>query len=150
MNSTNLTARRLTFLGLFLLAFAVVLFATYLSREEAVSPAKEYDLSEKEFEEVRELAIAGDCIAAYKLAKFHSNVTLKSAEAIRWLRIAVKCPDTNPKIELVSMLSGDESPAAISEIENLIAQIEKMDPVAAEYARKALKNSREPQNTTQP
>lgn len=104
----------------------------------AVSPSAEFNLSPRDIAGLEAGARGGDCQAAYQLARYHSNFTLKSEDAIRWFRQAAKCPETNPKLELIALLMGDQDPAHREEIRRLIQEISKTDPVAAKRAEDAV------------
>lgn len=112
------------------------------SADATVSPAAGYDISTREIDMSQKQAMAGDCKAAYRLANYHSSVTLKSEEAIRWLHLAVKCSDVNPKLQLIAMLIGDERHEILAEVDRLIAQVRKVDPIAAKRAQDAVLESR--------
>lgn len=105
------------------------------------SPSAEFNLAPREVMDLEVRARNGDCQAAYQLGRYHSNFTLKSEEAIRWFRQAVKCPETNPKLELIALLMGDKEPQHKAEIEKLIQEINKTDPSAAKRAEEAVRSA---------
>lgn len=104
----------------------------------AVSPTVEFNLTPRDIASLEARSLGGDCRAAYQLARYHSNFTLKSEEAIRWFRLAVRCPDINPKVELIALLIGDKNPAHTEEIRQLIQEIGKTDLPAAKRAEEAM------------
>lgn len=105
------------------------------------SPTAEFNLAPQDIAGLEARARGGDCQAAYKLARYHSNFTLKSEDAIRWFRQAVKCPGTNPKLELIALLMGDQDPAHMAEIRQLIQDLGKTDPAAAKRAEEAVRTT---------
>jgi hypothetical protein len=107
----------------------------------AVSPSSEFNLTSKETIDLEISARNGDCQAAYGLARYHANFTLKSVDAIIWFREAVKCPGINQKLELIALLIGDENLMHKAEIDNLIHEIGKADPAAAKRAEEAVQAS---------
>lgn len=104
----------------------------------AVSPTAEFNLAPQDIASLEARSLGGDCRSAYQLARYHSNFTLKSEEAIRWFRLAVICPDINPKVELIALLIGDKNPAHKEEIRQLIQEIGKTDLSAAKRAEEAV------------
>lgn len=72
----------------------------------------------------------GDCDAAFTLARHHAFYTARYDEAIRWYRIAAKCPHIGAKGELVGMLMNlaEHDP----EVDRLLSEIEQLDPKTAE------------------
>ena len=115
--------------------------------EFSVSPSAEFDISKREIEILQKQAISGDCNAAYRLANYHSSFTLNSEEAMHWLRMAVKCPDVNPKLQLIALLLGDENPDSLAEVDRLVLEIRKTDPDAAKRAQDAVRDSRSRANS---
>ncbi|WP_228893680.1 hypothetical protein [Pseudoduganella aquatica] len=134
----KIIAFSMVFLFLLLVGYAI------LKKEPnsmAVSPSSEFNLTSKEIIDLEISARNGDCQAAYKLARYHGNFTLKSVDAIIWFREAVKCPGINPKLELIALLMGDENPMHKAEIAKLIHEIGKADPAAAKRAEEAVQAS---------
>jgi hypothetical protein len=93
------------------------------------------------------LARDGNCEAALKIARYHTNITLKFDAAIAWYRIATGlCQANGPKEELVALLIGNyDEPSEAAEINGLIVAIERTDPsvalkLKAEVRRHAAKN----------
>jgi|GEM_PF-6303398 len=105
------------------------------------SPTAEFNLAPQDIQGLEARARGGDCQAAYKLARYHSNFTLKSEDAIRWFRQAVKCPGTNPRLELIALLMGDQDQSHMAEIRQLIQDISKTDPAAAKRAEEAVRGT---------
>lgn len=124
--------------------FSLLVVYAILKKEPncmALSPSSEFNLTSKEVADLEISARNGDCQEAYKLARYHGNFTLKSVDAIIWFREAVKCPGINPKLELIALLMGDDSPMHKAEIENLIHEIGKADLAAAKRAEEAVQAS---------
>lgn len=107
------------------------------------SPSAEFNFGLQDIANLEARAHNGDCQAAYQLARYHSNFTLKSEDAIHWFRQAVKCPGTNQKLELIALLMGDQNPAHKAEIRQLIEDIGKTDPAAAKRAEDAVQTTSE-------
>ncbi|MBC3915985.1 hypothetical protein H8L32_00680 [Undibacterium sp. CY18W] len=129
-----------------LLASIGYLFVNKDKTDLPVTPSAAFQLSELEITNFQKQALAGNCPATYKLARYHDYVTLKFDEAIRWFRMAVKCPDVNSKLELIGLLLGDEDPAILREVDDLILEIRKTDPDAAMSIQKVVKDSRRKKN----
>jgi hypothetical protein len=131
----------------FVVAGALLISTRYLhfnddAKDLPVSPSADFQLSESEIVNFQRQAISGDCVAAHKLARYHDYFSLKFDEAIRWFRIAVKCPDVNPKLELIGLLLGNENPAILREVDDLVLEIRKTDPEAAMSIQKVVQDSR--------
>lgn len=106
-----------------------------------VSPASEFNLATQDLAGLETSAHAANCQAAYQLARYHNNFTLKYEDAVYWFRLAVKCPETNPKLELIALLMGDNNLEHREEIRQLIEDIRKTDPTAAKRAEEAMQTS---------
>ncbi|UTY58821.1 hypothetical protein [Massilia sp. erpn] len=103
-----------------------------------ISPSAEFNMTPQEISNLEVSARGGDCQAAYRLARYHSNFTLKFEDAIHWFRLAVKCPETNPKLELIALLMGYQDSAHMMEIRQLIQDLSRTDPSAAKRAEEAV------------
>lgn len=91
------------------------------------SPAGDYRIVEPDYSRLVQVAQAGDCDAAYRLGLHHINFSLNTEEAIRWLRLAAKCPNVAAKEELLSILAHMGTDA---EVDRLVLEIEALDPKA--------------------
>ena len=107
--------------------------------EFVTSPSKSFDLSEEELKKQKALASGGDCDAAYKLGNYYAFVLNDFNASLPWLRQAARCPNANAKADLVYLLLKlDKKKVFDDEIEQLIADLEKVDPQQAENARREL------------
>ena len=104
------------------------------------SPAKSYGVSEPTYSRLATAALNGDCEAAYKLGRHHTFFSLNSQEAIRWYRLAAKCPHANAKGELIGILMHFEAEDA--EVDRLLSELELLDPKSAEGDREAVRSVR--------
>jgi hypothetical protein len=104
------------------------------------SPAGKYRIAEPEYSSLAKLAQSGNCEAAYKLGRHHVFFTSNTTEAIRWYRLASKCPHANAKGELISILMHFDTDDA--EVDRLLSEIDAIDPAAAETDRVAVKSAR--------
>jgi len=104
------------------------------------SPAGAYRVAEPAYSRLVTAAQAGNCDAAYKLGRHHIFFSLNTKEAIRWYRLAAKCPNANAKGELVGILM--HFGTADAEVDKLLLEIEQLDPEAAEGERAAVHSVR--------
>lgn len=130
--------RRIT-IGLMLITAAYIGVSHFLrgrSADVAYNAASTFRISDNEMEAVRVAALAGNCPAAYRLARHFSFFILDFDSAVVWLRVAAKCPDTNAKSELVYTLLGTKNPSDhLQEIERLIQEIQAIDPNQAQVVK---------------
>jgi hypothetical protein len=107
------------------------------------SPSEAFLLSEEELIRHKSLASEGDCDAAYKVSNHYSFVLNDFDASLPWLRLAARCSNPNAKAELVYLLlKMDKGQKFDSEIEQLIAGLEKIDPQQAENAKRELQTKR--------
>lgn len=133
-----------------ILAGTVLLFAAVLSlalryehQEQAIaeeSPSGSNRIGWPLYGRLVIAAWLGDCEAAYKLGRHHLFFSLNTNEAIRWYRLAVKCPHAAAKGELIMVLMHFEAEDA--EVDRLLAEIAKLDPKAAAYDRASVESVR--------
>lgn len=76
--------------------------------------------------------LSGDCIAAYKVGRHHMFYTFDEAQAVRFFRIASKCPNANAHASLISLLVGKSESDA--EVDESLLALGKLDPKMAEAA----------------
>ena len=110
-----------------------------------ISEKAVFEMSQAALQEIANLetgACGGDCHAAYRLASYHCNFTLKSEDAIHWFRLTIKCPETNPKLELIALLMGYQDPAHMAEIRQLIQDLSKTGSNAAKRVEEAVTKAR--------
>ena len=115
--------------------------AEHPANEPAPSGADALRIDDANYDRVVSAAQAGDCDAAFRLGRHHAFFSRKDDEAIRWYRIAAKCPHVGAKGELVAMLLND--PEHDREVDRLLLEIEQLDPKAVESDRKAVAQARE-------
>ena len=108
--------------------------------DEAVAGYAPYRLDGATYDHLSKLAQAGDCDAAYRLGRHHMFFSLNMEEAVRWYRIAAKCPDVRAKNELVGVLMHTSDDDA--EIERLLSEIEQIDAKLAESPRQSVAAAR--------
>jgi hypothetical protein len=104
------------------------------------SPAGSFRIAEPAYTRLANEAQSGDCQAAYRLARHHIFFTLNTNEAVRWYRLASKCPYAPAKGELAGILMHFDSYDA--EVDRLLSEIEELDLKAAEKDRAAVKSVR--------
>lgn len=113
---------------IFLIGYA---FIKERRASEVVSPSSQFVIPANKMEALQLRAKSGDCDAAYMIGRHHSFFTLQVDEAIKWFRLAAKCPNVKSKEELISyLLIIKDQPGIDAEIDNLIVEIKKIDPVA--------------------
>jgi hypothetical protein len=144
---------RTKFLIVFFLASIVFTTGYFVTRtksaKEVTYGASSFALSKDELEVLQSKAKAGDCDAAYRIAKFHSYVTLQYEDSIMSSRLAVRCPGVRPKELLVAMLfTRADVDSIVGEVESLIFDMGKTDPEAADRARRELTRVRDIKNKT--
>lgn len=126
---------------LFLTSYA---FVKERRASEVVSPSSQFVIPANKMEALQLRAKSGDCDAAYMIGRHHSFFTLQVDEAIKWFRLAAKCPNVGPKEELISYLLNIKDQNGVdAEIDNLIAEIKKVDPVAAIKSQEEVRRRRE-------
>lgn len=108
-----------------------------------ISPSSASLLSDQELQKLKALASKGDCKAAFKVNRYYSDVLNDFDQALPWLRIAARCPNANAKAELVYLLltpigKGDSA----SEIDQLVLELEKIDPSQAQAVKKEVEARR--------
>jgi hypothetical protein len=77
---------------------------------------------------------------AQALGRHHVFFSLNTNEAIRWYRLAAKCPNANAKGELVGILMHFDTQDA--EVDRLLLEIEQINPNAAQADREAVRSVR--------
>jgi hypothetical protein len=95
----------------------------------------EFDLRRLLIEELESLSqdgANGDCIAAYKVGRYHMYYSLDEEKAIVFFRIATRCPNANAHASLISILAGKSE--YDSEVDKILSELIKMDPQAGESA----------------
>jgi len=98
-----------------------------------VSPAIDYELSAVQIAKLKKAGVNGNCDAAYKIASYYANASLNFDEALKWARISSSCPEIPPKELLLSLLAQmQDQPAVRTEIQNVLSQVRKTDPIEAD------------------
>jgi hypothetical protein len=128
-------SKHLRFLFVALAVVVVAASSIYFYRNSTKSRIDQfpYSLPSRQLESFRGSAERGDCEAARQLAMYYLNGALELDTAIKWLRVAARCPNASTKQYLVETLIGgnprsDENVALTSEINGLIAEIRETDP----------------------
>lgn len=129
-----------SFMSLAALAFFIGPFKRQDQVRAEDSPAGKYRIVEPAYSRLANAAQFGDCEAAYKLGRHHVFFTLKTNEAIRWYRLAAKCPHAAAKGELVAILMHFDTEDA--EVDRLLSEIAEIDPKAAENDKAAVESVR--------
>lgn len=128
-------------------AAAVLIYFLYyksVGDDIVTSPSKSFQLSGEELIRQKTLASGGDCDAAYKVSNHYTFVLNDFDASLPWLRLAARCPNANAKAELVYLLlKMDKGQVYDSEIEQLIAGLDRVDPQQAENARRELQAKRQ-------
>jgi TPR repeat protein len=120
-----------------ILAFgARTLYPAFVGRANdavALNSTSAATLPSQDVERLMKSAMAGDCQAALKLARhYNEGLDYRFDQALRWYRIAARCPDIEIKYELISWLTTDNQHGEhIAEINQLLAQIEQVNPKRA-------------------
>lgn len=104
------------------------------------SPIGKYAIVEPAYSQLAAAALRGDCDAAYKLGRHHVFTTSNTTEAIKWYRVAAKCPHAAAKGELLAILMHFENDGA--EVDRLLTEIEAIAPKAAANDRAAVMSVR--------
>lgn len=104
------------------------------------SPAGIFRIADRAYSRLVMDAKSGDCQAAYKLARHHIFYTVNTNEAIRWYRLAARCPYAPAKGELVGILMHFDT--YDSEVDRLLSEIEHLDPKSAADDRAAVRSVR--------
>lgn len=140
--------RKRIFLGIgsaFLCAavFSLAWLINYENREQALadqSPSGSHRIAEPTYSRLVIKAWLGNCEAAYKLGRHHVFFSLDANQAIRWYRLAAKCPHAAAKGELLGILMHFQ--AQDTEVDRLLSEIAELDPKAAEDDRAAVESVR--------
>ena len=107
------------------------------------NPVAEYVIPADEMEGFQTKASNGDCKAAYRLALYHENVTAQVWDAIKWLRLAAKCPDVRPKEELIMLLVPiRDQPGVAAEIDKVFSELKAIDPERAAVIKREMDTAR--------
>lgn len=104
--------------------------------DAGISGSQEYRLDGPNLELLTKAAQMGNCVAAHKLGRHHSFSTLNHDDAIRWLRIAAKCPDVSAKGELIALLM--YLPEDDREVDRLVLEIEQLDQETGASTRESV------------
>ena len=110
------------------------------ANEAAPSGADAFRIDDAIYDRLARAGKAGDCDAAFTLARHHAFATAKYDEARQWYRIAAKCPHLAAKEELLSMLL--DYSEHDREVDRLLSEIERLDPKVAESDREAVAYTR--------
>lgn len=104
------------------------------------SPAELHRIAEPTYSWLAIKARLGDCDSAYQLGRHNAFFAVNADQAIRWYRLAAKCPHAAAKGELLGILMhfSDRD----SEVDRLLAEIKELDSKAAESDRAAVESVR--------
>ena len=124
-----------------ILGAAILATVTYRFRSterEAPPPfgAERYRLDAATYHRLVKAAEAGDCDAAYHVARHYVFYAVDRNEAIRWYRIAAKCPHADAKDELLNLLV--YTAADDAEVDRLLSELELIDPKMAKHDRESV------------
>ena len=117
---------------LVLAALLVYLLYQKHIRQERYSNGISYNLTSDDVERLKSKSENGDCNAAYRLALYYMYGSLQPDDGLKWLRVAAKCPDANPKEYLIFLLSiNKDDPQVAKEMSRLVEEIRDIDPARA-------------------
>lgn len=123
--------------GAFLAALAFQIKSINLqANEPAPFGAEAFRLDDATYHRLAKAALAGDCDAAYRLGRHHAFYAVNRDEAVRWYRIAAKCPHADAKEELLGILM--YTPEDDAEVDRLLSEIEQINPKMAESDRESV------------
>lgn len=128
--------------------FALAIIATYLrlvarDGSRSGSPVSAYFIPIKEISMLTSKATDGDCNAAERLALYHMNVSLRYDDAVRWARIAAKCPVLDYKETLFALLARETEDARImKEVDSLVLDIKTLDPERSSHLKQVVEHMR--------
>ncbi|MES2019201.1 MAG: hypothetical protein V4484_22130 [Pseudomonadota bacterium] len=98
------------------------------SMERENNPASKYAIQMEDIENLQKRANSGDCDAAQRLGLFHMNYTLEYDNAVKWFRVAAKCPDVTSKEYLIILLVHVKNhPEVAAEVDRLVLEIQSID-----------------------
>jgi hypothetical protein len=97
-------------------------------------------IGQPDYDRLAKRAQAGDCDAAYRVARHHHFFSMNVDEAIRFYRIAAKCPDVNAKEALIIILMHFSE--ADAEVDKLLLQMDGLEPERAAAIRKEIAANR--------
>ena len=132
----------------FAAGFALVIIATYLGLvtrdgNHPGSPVSAYSIPILEISKLTSRAAEGDCTAAERLALYHMNISLRYDDAVRWARIAAKCPVLDYKETLFALLARETEDATVmKEVDSLVLEIEALDPKRSSQLKQVVEDIR--------
>ena len=120
---------------------SVLCFHFYQQRATPEPEGFPYFLSTNEIESLKRKSEHGDCVASFRLAKYYLYGALELDTGTKWLRVAAKsCTDPTIKEYLAYILIHNKAdPATTAEINQLVAEIRKIDPAKATKLEDRLK-----------
>jgi hypothetical protein len=99
---------------------------------QGASSETPYGLPKSELVVLHLMALRGNCAAANRLGMYNWYGALQPDEAIRWLRVASRCPDVVYRVHLLAILvTLNPDPKLTNEISKLITEIQQTDPAEA-------------------
>jgi hypothetical protein len=102
------------------------------SSDKATNPASDYAIRKEEIDQLQLQARNGDCQAAQRLGAYYMNYKLDYNNAVKWFRMAARCPNVAPKEYLIVLLRQVENhPEIDAELDRLILEIRALDPARA-------------------
>jgi hypothetical protein len=111
--------------------------------ESPVSGSAAVMLSAQELRKLKDLGAKGNCEAAHRVSRYYSYVLNDFDQTLPWLRIAASCPNANAKAELIyQLLSPIDKGESDKEIDQLVLELEKIDPGQAQAARTEIETTR--------
>jgi hypothetical protein len=111
--------------------------------DEVSNPASDYAIPVRDLERLQAEAKNGNCQAAQRLGAFHMNYTLQYNNAVKWFRIAAKCPEVSPKEYLIILLIHVKNhPEVDAEVDRLISEIQAIEPARAAKLRTDVNDAR--------
>jgi TPR repeat protein len=136
------TFARLSFFVGTCLAVAIAAYLWNVPRMRAtktleITPASgTFKLSSEQLNRLTVLASAGDCDSAERLGRHYLFFSRDYDGAVKWYRLAAKCPNANAKTQLIALLNN--YPQHYAEVDELLREISAIDSGIADDAREAV------------
>ena len=108
--------------------------------EPAPSGADAFYIEPANYAPLVKSAKAGDCDAAFTLARYHAFCKTEFDASVQWYRVAARCPHLNAKRSLLLMIRN--LPEHDREVDRLLEEIASIDPTTGEEDRRQVATMR--------